>query len=115
MTVIQTRIPRLHEQLDGKEAWDAILQYGSLGKAIRMFKVNPHTQRRYSKMGISRAAYKWALEHLPEVKPQWTRLMIEAGLHPTEDAWKEWLRDKARVAYYYKVEIYEQFVADNGL
>ena len=100
--------------LDGKTAWDACVKYGSIYQAAKHL-INQNTERPYTKSGISRVAYGYALSHLAEVRPQWEQIARSEGIVPTEEAWKDWLRQKAHVVFYYRVREYEKFMRENGL
>ena len=103
-----------HTPLDGKTAWDACVQYGSIHHASRHL-INETTGLPYTKSGVSRVAYEYALGHLAETRPQWEQIMRNEGQIPTEEAWKDWLRQKAHIVFYYRVARYKKFMADNNL
>lgn len=105
---------RVVDALDGKVAWDACVQYGSIHKAARSF-TNPRTDRTYNPTGFSRIAYQYALTHLDEIRPQWESVAREDGIVPNEEAWRAWLVQKAHVAFYYTPGRYERFIKEQGL
>lgn len=102
------------DMLDGKAAWDACLQYGGIRKASRQF-INPRTDKFYNPTGFSRIAYQWALVHLDIVRPQWEAVARGEGIVPTDKAWRDWLVQKAHVAYYYAPGKYERFLKEHNL
>ena len=98
----------------GKIAWDACIRYGGIRKAARNF-INPKTNREYNPSGFARMAYQYALTHLAEIRPQWEAVAREEGVVPTDEVWREWLRQKAHVAFYYTPGRYERFIKEQGL
>jgi len=100
--------------VNGKEAWECCVKYGGVAAASRRM-INPITGKCFTPSGISRPAYRYALSHLEEIRPQWEQIAFSEGVVPTEETWKAWLLQKARVAFYYKVAEYEKFVKDNEL
>jgi hypothetical protein len=100
--------------LDGKTAWDACVRFGSIRKAAGS-ATNPRTDRTYNPTGFSRIAYQYALTHLDEIRPQWEAVAREDGIVPNEEAWREWMFQKAHVAFYYTPGRYERFIKEQGL
>lgn len=105
---------RVVDALDGKKAWDACIQYGSIRKACRTF-INPRTDREYNPTGFSRIAYQYALTHLVEIRPQWEAVARQDGIVPTEEEWRKWMKQKAHVAFYYTPGRYERFIKEQEL
>ena len=114
MSVYSVNSVRKPAGIDGKEAWENCVKYGGVNEAARHM-INPTTGKAYTPSGISRPAYRYALLHLEEIYPQWEQIAYAEGIPPTEETWKKWLLQKAKVAYYYKVSTYEKFVEDNEL
>ena len=114
MSVYSVNSVRKPAGIDGKEAWENCVKYGGVNEAARHM-INPTTGKAYTPSGISRPAYRYALLRLEEIRPQWEQIAYAEGIPPTEETWKKWLLQKAKVAYYYKVPTYEKFVEDNEL
>lgn len=114
MSIISPPIARTNRPLDGKMAWEACIKYGGIYGAAKRI-INTDTGRPYTRSGLSRAAYRYALDHLEEIRPQWEQIARDEGIVPTEEAWKDWLRQKAHITFYYQVSKYRKFIEANGL
>jgi len=100
--------------LDGKEAWDACVKYGSFALAARHL-INPATDRPYTPRTVELRAYKYAMYNQDKIRADWESEARRAGVVPDETAWKKRLASMAHVVYYYSPRKYDKFIADNGL
>lgn len=105
--------------LDPKRCWKEWIRLGSLNKVRNLFQDeglrNPRTLRVPTISAIEKAAFRWALENLEEAKTDTTYAWQTEGIMMTEEMWREFLVDKARLAYFVQPRKTQRFLEENQL
>lgn len=105
--------------LDPKRCWKEWIRLGSLNKVRNLLEKeglrNPRTLRVPTISAIEKAAFRWALENLEEAKSDTTYAWKTEGIMMTEEMWKEFLADKARLAYFVQPRRKKNFLEENQL
>lgn len=105
--------------LDPKRCWKEWIRLGSLNKVRNLLNDeglrNPKTMRVPTISAIEKAAFRWALENLEEAKEDTTYAWQTEGIMMTEEMWKEFLADKARLAYFVQPRRVQSFLEEHNL
>lgn len=105
--------------LDPKRCWKEWIRLGSLNKVRGMLEDeglrNPRTMRVPTISAIEKAAFRWALENLAEAKEDTTYAWQTEGIMMTEEMWREFLVDKARLAYFVQPKKIQSFLEEHQL
>ncbi len=105
--------------LDPKQCWkDWNIHEGSLGavqkKLVREGNLNPKTDQPPTISGIEKAAFAWALENQEEARKDLEFAWSREGHVLTEEDWREFLRNAARLVFYQRPNRLQNFMSENG-
>ena len=105
--------------LDPERCWREWVRLGSLNKVRNLFDDeglrNPRTMRVPTISAIEKAAFRWALGNLEEARRDLVRAWQAEGEVLTDERWKEFLKDKAILAYYLQPRRLERFLEQHQL
>lgn len=105
--------------LDPKRCWKEWIRLGSLNKVRNLLNDeglrNPKTLRVPTISAIEKAAFRWALENLEEAKRDTTYAWQTEGIMMTEEMWREFLANKARLAYFVQPRRVQSFLEEHNL
>lgn len=105
--------------LDPKRCWKEWIRLGSLNRVRGLFHDeglrNPRTLRVPTISAIEKAAFRWALENQEEAKKDATYAWQTEGIVMTEKMWREFLEEKARLAYFVQPRKIQRFLEEHQL
>lgn len=105
--------------LDPQRCWKEWIRLGSLNRVRNLFEDeglrNPRTLRVPTISAIEKAAYRWALENQVESKEDMRYAWRTEGIEMAEETWREFLTDKAHLAYFVQPRKIQRFLEENQL
>lgn len=106
--------------LDPKTCWkEWHVTEGSLKavqeKFLKQGLINDKTNNAPTKSGIQKAAFSWAIKNQAEAHKDLEYAWKRAGFVLTDEDWKQFLRDAARLTFYQRPRRLKEFLSQNGL
>ena len=102
--------------LDPRRCWKEWMRLGSLTRVRDLFHGeglrHPRTMKAPTISAIEKAAYRWALTNLDEAKEDLGFAWQAEGLMLTEEMWKQFLYDKAHLAYFVQPKKIQKFLEE---
>lgn len=105
--------------LDPRQCWKDWIRLGSLAKIRDELQdkgvINQRTMKPPTISAIQKAAYRWALENQDEARKDLRYAWSEVGRVLTDADWRDFLADKARLAYFVQPRKLESFLEAHQL
>lgn len=106
--------------LNGEQCWKKWTRLGGSLKTVREELIkegveNPKTGAPPTITGIEKAAFLWAISNPAEARRDLERAWLDHGEILTDERWKVFISDAAKLILAQSPERLEQFLADNNL